>query len=58
MRTYRSTDRPNQARTLRSIPVARVGRPDDIAEAGLFLASDEGSYVNGVAFPVDGGMRA
>jgi NAD(P)-dependent dehydrogenase (short-subunit alcohol dehydrogenase family) len=45
-------------RTLRSIPAARVGQPNDIAQAALFLASDEASYVNGVAFPVDGGMRA
>jgi NAD(P)-dependent dehydrogenase (short-subunit alcohol dehydrogenase family) len=45
-------------RTLASIPSGRVGRPEDIAEAALFLASDEASYVNGVAFPVDGGMRA
>jgi meso-butanediol dehydrogenase / (S,S)-butanediol dehydrogenase / diacetyl reductase len=46
------------ARTLKSIPAGRVGRPEDIAAAALFLASDEASYVNGVAFPVDGGMRA
>jgi NAD(P)-dependent dehydrogenase (short-subunit alcohol dehydrogenase family) len=46
------------ARTLRTIPQGRVGRPEDIADAALFLASDEASYVNGVAFPVDGGMRA
>ena len=46
------------ARTLRTIPAGRVGRPEDIADAALFLASDEASYVNGVAFPVDGGMRA
>jgi NAD(P)-dependent dehydrogenase (short-subunit alcohol dehydrogenase family) len=45
-------------RTLKAIPAGRVGRPDDIAEAALFLASDAASYVNGVAFPVDGGMRA
>jgi|SRR5690349_10982175 NAD(P)-dependent dehydrogenase (short-subunit alcohol dehydrogenase family) len=45
-------------RTLKSIPAGRVGRPEDIAESALFLASDEASYVNGVAFPVDGGMRA
>ena len=46
------------ARTLRAIPQGRVGLPEDIAEAALFLLSDEASYVNGVAFPVDGGMRA
>src|SRR5262249_33056937 len=46
------------ARTLRTIPAGRVGRPEDIADAALCVASDEASYVNGVAFPVDGGMRA
>jgi NAD(P)-dependent dehydrogenase (short-subunit alcohol dehydrogenase family) len=46
------------ARTLRSIPAGRVGRPEDIADAALFLASDAASYVNGVIFPVDGGLRA
>jgi NAD(P)-dependent dehydrogenase (short-subunit alcohol dehydrogenase family) len=46
------------ARILKTIPAGRVGRPEDIAEAALFLASDAASYVNGVAFPVDGGMRA
>ena len=45
-------------RTLRSIPAGRVGRPEDIADAAVFLASDAASYVNGVTFPVDGGMRA
>lgn len=45
-------------RLLRTIPSRRVGRPEDIAEAAVWLASDAASYVNGVAFPVDGGMRA
>jgi len=45
-------------RTLRSIPAGRVGRPEDIADAALFLASDAASYVNGVIFPVDGGLQA
>jgi meso-butanediol dehydrogenase/(S,S)-butanediol dehydrogenase/diacetyl reductase len=46
------------ARMLGSIPMGRVGRPEDVAEAALFLAGDDASYVNGVALPVDGGMRA
>src|SRR5581483_2598837 len=46
------------ARTLKTIPTGRVGRPEDIADAALFLASDAASYVNGVTFPVDGAMRA
>lgn len=37
-------------------PVRRLGTPDDIANAYLFLASDEASFVNGVVLSVDGGL--
>jgi NAD(P)-dependent dehydrogenase (short-subunit alcohol dehydrogenase family) len=38
------------------IPLGRVGIPDEIAKAVLFLASDESSFVNGIELFVDGGM--
>ena len=40
------------------IPRRKMGRPEEIAAAALFLASDEASYVNGVDFAVDGGFSA
>jgi NAD(P)-dependent dehydrogenase (short-subunit alcohol dehydrogenase family) len=36
-------------------PIARMGRPEEVARAVLYLASDESSFVTGVALPVDGG---
>jgi len=38
------------------IPSARLGEPDDIANAVLFLSSDESSYINGETLHVNGGM--
>ncbi|NDJ78653.1 MAG: 3-oxoacyl-ACP reductase FabG [Chloroflexi bacterium] len=37
-------------------PVQRLGEPDDIANAYLFLASDEASFINGAVLSVDGGL--
>lgn len=39
-------------------PLRRIGRPEDIAAAILYLASDEAAFVTGVALPVDGGYTA
>ena len=39
-------------------PLQRYGLPQEIAAAALFLASDEASYVNGQALPVDGGLSS
>ena len=47
-----------QARRLAKYPIGRFGRPEEIAHAALFLASDEASFVSGAAFCVDGGMTA
>lgn len=41
---------------LRKIPLGRIGKPEEIAQAVLYLASDLSSYVTGQVFAIDGGM--
>lgn len=45
----------NRARFIASIPLGRMSRPEDIASATLYLASDEAAFITGVELPVDGG---
>ncbi|MCL5073488.1 MAG: SDR family oxidoreductase [Actinobacteria bacterium] len=40
------------------IPLGRIGQPEDIADAVIFLASDKSKYITGVTIPVDGGWLA
>lgn len=40
------------------IPLGRMGRPEDVAEMAVFLASDESSWLTGAAIPLDGGLSA
>jgi NAD(P)-dependent dehydrogenase (short-subunit alcohol dehydrogenase family) len=37
------------------VPLRRIGTVQDVADAALFLASDEAAYVSGVCLPIDGG---
>jgi NAD(P)-dependent dehydrogenase (short-subunit alcohol dehydrogenase family) len=39
-------------------PLGRVGEPEDIAKAALFLCSDDAAWITGVTLPVDGGLTA
>ena len=54
----RAKERGTQDKIGQLNPLKRPGQPHEIAAMGLFLASDEASYVNGQAFPVDGGLTA
>ena len=46
------------AKLLDMYPMGRIGTPREVANAALFLASDESSFVNGAVYVVDGGLLA
>lgn len=48
----------NEARLLANVPMGRLCRAEEVAHAALWLASDDASFVSGVALPVDGGFTA
>jgi 3-oxoacyl-[acyl-carrier protein] reductase len=45
----------NRAKFLAGIPMGRFSKPDDVANAALFLASDEAAFITGACLEVDGG---
>jgi NAD(P)-dependent dehydrogenase (short-subunit alcohol dehydrogenase family) len=53
-----SADPAIRERMLKAIPMRREGRIEEVAQANLFLASDEASYITGVELAVDGGFLA
>ncbi|MGE0597214.1 MAG: SDR family oxidoreductase [Hyphomonadaceae bacterium] len=47
-----------EAKLARQVPLGRIGRPDDVANAVLYLVSDESRFVTGAELKVDGGISA
>lgn len=48
----------NEARFVATVPLGRLCRAEEVAHAALWLASDDSSFVTGVALPIDGGFTA
>ena len=57
-RVAQTEDEINQikANLVASVPIGRMGSPDEIAKAVSFLASDNSGYITGIELCVDGGM--
>ena len=53
---YYWKDENRRAQILEKQPIQRMGKPEDVAELALLLASDRGSYITGQTFVVDGGF--
>jgi glucose 1-dehydrogenase len=53
---YALADPAKRASIEKLVPLGRVGKPEDIAAAAVFLASDDASYITGEALVVDGGF--
>lgn len=51
-------DPERRAERLGEVPLGRLASATDVANAFVYLASDEASFINGAAFPVDGGLTA
>jgi len=51
-------DPVKKAERIGEVPLGRLATAQDVANAALFLASEEAAFINGVAFPVDGGTTA
>ena len=54
---YLNTEEKKNRRLIH-VPIGRFGEPIEVANAALFLASNESSYITGVEFKVDGGLTA
>lgn len=50
-----NNDKDRKQKVLSRTPMAQLGKPEDVANAAVFLASDAAAYITGVVLPVDGG---
>jgi NAD(P)-dependent dehydrogenase (short-subunit alcohol dehydrogenase family) len=57
MASFALADDDKRASIEQAVPLGRVGQPEDIAAAALFLASDDASYITGEELFVDGGYQ-
>jgi NAD(P)-dependent dehydrogenase (short-subunit alcohol dehydrogenase family) len=57
-RTVQGLTPADLAAVAQSYPLGRIGEPSDVANAALFLASDESSFITGVDLPLDGGLTS
>jgi NAD(P)-dependent dehydrogenase (short-subunit alcohol dehydrogenase family) len=56
MTAFATEDEARRARVSAGVPLGRIGRPDDIAGALLFLCGRGGAYTTGAILPIDGGI--
>jgi len=56
--SWLATVENGKARFESQVPIGRLGTPEDVGHAAVFLASDEASFITGITLPVDGGNAA
>jgi 3-oxoacyl-[acyl-carrier protein] reductase len=54
---FKESNRPLYDRVLATVPTGRFGRPEEVANAVVFLASDRASWITGAVLTIDGGQH-